>query len=137
MMIASVVTSASSLSKSKSVPFLFLLAALIAAPAWAQTQLGTLFGTVTDTSGAVVPAAEVSVENVTTGFKRDGSTGKTGEYQLVGLPTGRYTLRVQKEGFQTEVREGITLNPGAAIGIATLHRSRFMAGILHVGPFHR
>jgi len=33
------------------------------------------------------------------------------------LATGRYTLRVQKEGFQTEVREGIALSPGAAIGI--------------------
>jgi len=117
MMIASIVTSRYSLSKSKSVLFLFLLAALIATPAWAQTQLGTLFGTVTDTSGAVVPGAEVSVENVSTGLKRDGRTDKTGEYQLVGLPTGRYTLRVQKEGFQTEVREGIALSPGAVIGI--------------------
>jgi hypothetical protein len=117
MLIASIVTSAYSLSKSKSVLFLFLLAALIAAPAWAQTQVGTLFGTVTDTSGAVIPGAEVSVENVSTGLKRDGRTDKTGEYQLVGLPTGRYTLRVEKEGFQTEVREGIALSPGAAIGI--------------------
>src|SRR6476659_2083169 len=117
MMIASIVSSTYSLSKSKSAPFLLLLAALIARPAWAQTQLGMLFGTVTDTSGAVVPGAAVSVENVSTGLKRDGRTDKTGEYQLVGLPTGRYTLRVQKEGFQTEVREGIALSPGAAIGI--------------------
>src|SRR5580704_7876686 len=117
MMIASIVTSTYPLSKSKRVLSLSLLAALIAAPAWAQTQLGTLFGTVTDTSGAVVPGAEVSAENVTTGLKRDGRTDKMGEYQLVGLPTGRYTLRVQKEGFQTEVREGIALSPGAAIGI--------------------
>jgi hypothetical protein len=35
----------------------------------------------------------------------------------VGLPTGRYTLRVEKEGFQTEVREGIPLSPSAAITI--------------------
>src|SRR4029077_10811356 len=117
MMIASIGASTHSLSKSRNPRFLFLLAALVAAPAWAQTQLGTLFGTVIDTSGAVVPGVEVSVENVTTGLKRDGSTGITGEYQLVGLPTGRYTLRVQKEGFQTEVREGIALSPGAAIGI--------------------
>src|SRR5246127_2699711 len=116
-MIAPMVISAYSLSKSKSVLFVFLLVALIAAPAWPQTQLGTLFGTVTDTSGAVVPGAEVSVENVSTGLKRDGRTDKTGEYRLVGLPTGKYTLRVEKEGFQTEVREGIALSPGAAIGI--------------------
>jgi hypothetical protein len=49
------------------------------------------------TSGAVVAGAEVSVENVSTGLKRDGRSDKTGEYQLVGLPTGRYTLRVEKE----------------------------------------
>src|ERR1700739_2608084 len=116
-MIAPMVISAYSLSKSTSVLVSLLLAALIAAPAWAQTQLGTLFGTVTDTSGAVVPGAEVSVENVSTGLKRDGRTDKTGEYRLVGLPTGSYTLRVEKEGFQTEVREGIALSPGAAIGI--------------------
>src|SRR6201982_3693853 len=116
-MIAPMVVSAYSHSKSKSVLFVFLLAALIAAPAWPQTQLGTLFGTVTDTSGAVVPGADVSVENASTGLKRDGRTDKSGEYRLVGLPTGSYTLRVEKEGFQSEVREGISLSPGAAIGI--------------------
>src|SRR5260370_36998671 len=104
MIIASIGTSTYSLSKSKSVLFLFLLAALIPAPAWAQTQLGTLFGTVTDTSGAVVPGAAVSVENVSTGLKRDGRTAKTSEYQLVALPTGRYTLRIQKEEFQIKHR---------------------------------
>src|SRR6201987_3592159 len=116
-MIASPVTSTCPVSKRRGVLLLFSLAALVATPAWAQTQLGTLFGTVTDSSVAVVPGAEVSVENVTTGLKRDGRTDKTGGYQLVGLPAGRYTVRVQKEGFQTEVREGIPLSPGAAIGI--------------------
>jgi hypothetical protein len=116
-MIASISTSAHSPSKSRNARFLFWLAALVAAPAWAQTQLGTLFGTVTDASGAVVPGADVSVENVSTGLKRDGRTDKTGEYRLVGLPTGGYTLRVEKEGFQTEVREGIALSPSTAIGI--------------------
>jgi hypothetical protein len=50
-------------------------------------------------------------------LKREGRTDKTGEYQLAGLPTGTYTLRVGKEGFQTEVREGIAVSPGAAIAI--------------------
>src|ERR1700740_133664 len=117
MIIASIAPSTYSLPKSMSVLFLFLSAALTAGSAWAQTQLGMLFGTVTDASGAVVPGAEISVENVSTGLKRGGRTDKTGEYRLVGLPTGRYTLRVEKEGFQTEVREGIGLSPGAAFGI--------------------
>ena len=115
-MIASIITSCSA-AKSKSGLPLFLLAALIAAPAWAQTQLGTLFGTVTDSSGAVVPQAEVTVENASTGLKRKERTDTKGEFQLAGLPTGRYTLRVEKEGFRTEVREGIALSPDAAIGI--------------------
>src|SRR5713226_8996434 len=96
---------------------LALFLALFSSYAWAQTQLGILFGTVTDTSGAVVPGAAVSVENVSTGLKRGAVTDMKGQYQLAGLPTGRYTLRVEKEGFQTEVREGIALSPGAAIGI--------------------
>jgi len=117
MMIASIVLRRILRRKSRNARFLFLLAALIAASASAQTQLGTLFGTVTDPAEPLFPEPRFRSRNVTTGLKRDGSTDKTGEYQLVGLPTGRYTLRVQKEGFQTEVREGIALSPGAAIGI--------------------
>src|SRR6201982_4313220 len=101
-MIAPMVISTYSLSKSKSVLFVFLLVALIAAPAWPQTQLGTLFGTVTDTSGAVVPGADVSVENASTGLKRDGRTDKSGEYRLVGLATGSVMIRAGKEGFRAE-----------------------------------
>src|ERR1700745_4526047 len=97
-MIAPMVVSAYSHSKSKSVLFVFLLAALIAAPAWPQTQLGTLFGTVTDTSGAVVPGADVSVENASTGLKRDGRTDKSGEYRLGGLPTGNSSAHGTEEG---------------------------------------
>src|SRR4029077_8709326 len=96
-MIASPVTSTCPVSKRRGVLLLFSLAALVATPAWAQTQLGTLFGAVTDTSGAVVPGADVSVENVTTGLKRDGRTDKTGEYQLGGLATGSHKLRGKKK----------------------------------------
>jgi hypothetical protein len=46
--------------------------------AWAQTQLGTLFGTVTDTSGSVVPGAEVTIVKTSAGLKRDGRTDTKG-----------------------------------------------------------
>ena len=42
-------------------------------------------------------------------MKREVLTGKAGEYRFAGLPTGTYTLRIEKEGFQTQVREGIAL----------------------------
>ena len=90
--------------------FLFALSfASFSSCGWAQTQLGTLFGTVTDSSGAVVPKAVVSVENVGTGLKRDALTDLTGQYHIAGLPPGTYSVRVEKEGFQTQVRQGITL----------------------------
>jgi hypothetical protein len=116
-MIASLLTSTYSTSTRNGVLLLFSLAVLLAGPACAQTQLATLFGTITDTSGGVVPSVEVSVENVSTGLKRGAVTDMKGQYYFAGLPAGRYTLRAEKEGFQTEVREGIALGPGAAIAI--------------------
>jgi hypothetical protein len=101
----------------KALALLALSQVFFASCASAQTQLGTLFGTVRDTSGSVVPGAEVTIVNTSTGLKQEGRTDTKGEYQMTGLPTGRYTLRVEKEGFQTEVREGIALSPGSAIGI--------------------
>jgi hypothetical protein len=101
----------------RSFVLLALSLALFPAAARSQTQLGTVFGTITDTSGAVLPEAEVTVVNVSTGLKRDGRTDMSGQYQLAGLPAGRYTLKTEKEGFQTELREGIALSPGAAIAI--------------------
>jgi hypothetical protein len=53
----------------------------------AQTQLGTLFGTVTDTSGSVVPGAEVTIVNTSIGLELEGRTDTKGEYQMTGLPS--------------------------------------------------
>jgi len=84
---------------------------------WSQTQLGTVFGTITDSTGAVIPGAQVTVSGVKTGSKRDAFTDTKGQYYVVGLPTGKYTVRIDKEGFQTEIRENIAISPAAAIAI--------------------
>src|ERR1700758_4950369 len=83
---------------------------------WSQTQLGTVFGTVTDPTGAVITGAQVTVSSVSTGLKRDALTDLRGQYYVVGLPTGKYSVRIDKEGFQTEVREDVA-NSAAAIAI--------------------
>jgi hypothetical protein len=64
------------------------LLALFSTISWSQTQLATVFGIVTDPSGAVVPEASVTVVNQSTGLKRQVLTGVTGQYRLAGLPTG-------------------------------------------------
>ena len=84
---------------------------------WSQTQLGTVFGTISDKTGAVIPGAEVTVVNVGIGLKRDAGTDMNGQYYVAGLPPGTYTVRAEKEKFQTELREGIALSSGATIAI--------------------
>ena len=83
--------------------------ALFPACAWSQTQLATIFGTISDPSGAVIPGVAVTIVNQSTGLKREVLTRNAGEYRLAGLPTGNYALRAEKAGFQPQVREGIAL----------------------------
>jgi hypothetical protein len=90
---------------------------LYSASAWPQTQLATVFGTITDPTGAVVTEAQVTVSSIGTGLKRVALTDITGRYQLAGLPRGTYAVRAEKEKFQTAVLEEIALSPGAAIAI--------------------
>lgn len=96
---------------------LALLFALLPACAWPQTELATVFGTVTDPSGAVIPGARVTIADQSTGLKRTTVTDMTGQYHLSGLPMGNCSLRVQKQGFQTQVREGITLSSASGLPI--------------------
>ncbi|MGA9672263.1 MAG: carboxypeptidase-like regulatory domain-containing protein [Terracidiphilus sp.] len=84
--------------------------ALIPTCAWSQTQLVTLSGTITDPSGAVVPGVSVTIVRQGTGLKRSTLTNTVGEYRFAGLPTGDYLLRVEKTGFQSQIRQGVELN---------------------------
>ncbi len=85
--------------------------------AWPQTQLATVFGTITDPSGAVIPEAHVTIVNESTGLKREVLTGMGGRYQLAGLPIGNYALRIDKPGFQTQVRDRLALTSASDIMI--------------------
>ena len=78
--------------------------------AWAQQITGSIRGTVTDPSGAVVQKAMVSAKQTETGFTRIATTGHDGEYVLLELPVGHYQLQVEAKTFQKYVQEGITLN---------------------------
>src|SRR5215472_8711458 len=97
--------------------FLILLLAFYSPSAWPQTQLATVFGAVTDPTGAVIAEAQVTVSSINTGLKRTALTDTQGEYHVAGLPPGTYSVRGEKEQFQTQVLKGITLSSGAAIAI--------------------
>lgn len=90
----------------------FLLFMLLAAAASlsAQTFRGTILGTVTDPSGAVVAGAQVTVKNTGTGLQRSTTTSGDGSYSLPELPIGTYDVTITQAGFQTSVTKGVTVD---------------------------
>jgi hypothetical protein len=83
---------------------------LAAVGLWAQTFRGTILGTVTDASGAVVTGANVTVKNVGTGLERTTQTSADGSYALPELPIGNYTVTVTLAGFQTFEATGVVVD---------------------------
>src|SRR5438093_673073 len=75
----------------------------------AQTVTGTLQGTVTDTSGAVLPGVSVTIKHVDTGAQRELVTNQEGFYSAPFLRIGGYTVTAALAGFGSVTREGIEL----------------------------
>lgn len=86
----------------------FVLVAAISLSA--QTFRGTILGTVTDPSGAVVAGAKVTVKNVATGLERSTETSPDGSYALPELPIGTYTVTITSANFQTFVARDVTVD---------------------------
>jgi hypothetical protein len=82
-------------------------------PAVALAQVNaSVVGTIKDTSGAVVPRANVTVKNLETSETRTVTTDATGYYRVLSLPVGRYEVDAEETGFKRGVRTGINLVVG-------------------------
>lgn len=79
------------------------------ASAWAQSTLGTILGTVTDSSGAVVANAKVVITDVDEGTFRTVTTDANGLYEAVDSKPGHYSVEVSSSGFQTAKVEKLEL----------------------------
>src|SRR5215813_6025914 len=93
--------------------FVLLLLVLLAFTATfvsAQTFRGTILGTVTDTSGAVISGATVKARNTETGLERTTQTTAEGNYSIAELPIGTYTVTVTQAGFQTAVMSNVLVD---------------------------
>jgi hypothetical protein len=75
----------------------------------AQSILGTILGTVRDKSGAVIPRAKVVITNTDLGTSQTVSTDSRGNYTLVDLKAGHYSVTVSKTDFKTTVVSRLTL----------------------------
>jgi hypothetical protein len=97
----------------------FALAALIflvlwSTPAAAQLTTARLSGIVADKSGSAVADADVSAQEMQTGYKQTVKTGKSGEYLFPSLPVGTYNLTVDKVGYSSHLQKEIVLTVGQA-----------------------
>ena len=95
--------------KAKRRSFLFglVLVLLIASATSAQTVTGTLRGTVSDSTGAVLPGADIVIRNIETGQERNLKTGGEGVYVAPFLPLGRYTVTASNAGFNKVAQENV------------------------------
>jgi hypothetical protein len=75
----------------------------------AQSFLGSIVGTVKDASGGIVPEAQVTLAEVTTGIQRTAKTNLEGNYGFSDLPPGTYTVTVSKEAFKETRSSNIIL----------------------------
>ena len=85
------------------------------------TDLGTIRGTVTESSGALVPNANVTIVDSSTGASRQTKTNGQGEYQVFGLRSGTYRISVSAAGFATQQIDNVPVRGSSAVGVnATL-----------------
>ena len=103
---------------------LCLVALLLSAPlSLAQTGQGTVNGTVTDLSQAIVPHANVTLTNTQTGVVAKGQSSDVGIFFFGGVPIGQYKVVVDKQGFETwegtftlAVGQNAVVNPSLKVG---------------------
>ena len=84
------------------------LCAVLSCAAFGQSATGRIQGTVTDSSGAVVSGADVTVTSVDTARQVTAKTGGAGEFSITALNPGRYTVEVKAPNFKTAT-QNITL----------------------------
>jgi hypothetical protein len=112
-------------------PLLTLLCALLAGgAAFAQTS-GTISGTVTDTTGAIIPHANVTVKNTSSGEQRTATTNSAGAYSFPALTPGDYQLTVSLSGFAT-IQEMATLNVTEHIAVDIIMKASSVSETVEV-----
>ena len=85
----------------------------------AQDPTGAIEGTVTDPSGAVIASARVTVRQLDTGLTRETTSASNGQYRVVGLPVGPYSVVVEAPKLATAVREpiGVSVNQTVRLNV--------------------
>ena len=94
-----------------------VLVCLLPPPAFAQFDSAQISGAVQDTTGAVLPGVDVTLENVGTKQQRQAVTNEAGLYTFPNVPVGEYTLNALLSGFKPVSRTGVRVNAGVNIRV--------------------
>jgi hypothetical protein len=93
---------------------IMLICCLLGAVAVGQAVYGSIFGTVTDSSGAAVPDATVTITNLGSNTVDTVKTNASGNYNATRLIPGKYRIKVEAQGFKVSVIDTVTVNVDAA-----------------------
>ena len=88
---------------------------IVSISAYGQALKATILGVVTDSSGAAVAGASISVKNIGTGILRTATTDDQGRYNVPDLDIGTYEVDAEKAGFKNFVHGGIELTVGSQV----------------------
>lgn len=111
-----------------------LLLIFSAAPLSSQQSLGSINGTVTDSSGAVIGQATVKVQNLATNLEQTATTKADGSYSIIDLPIGTYKVSVSAHGFNSVeytkilVRGGVTTTVNSQLPVGTVSNTVTVTG---------
>ena len=95
----------------------FVATIFCAAALFAQSDRGTITGTVSDPAAAVVPGAQITVRNTETGITSQSVTTQTGNFTIPGLPAGSYDLTIEAAGFRKLVQQKVRVEVAQTVRV--------------------
>lgn len=108
------------------------LLAISVLPAFGQIDRGAIVGKVLDASGAVIPRATVTVTNKATGVAVTTPVDDAGDYQVLALIPGNYTVQVSAAGFETSVRDNVEVHVQDRLSIGFVLKVGAVSQEVHV-----
>jgi hypothetical protein len=97
---------------------LFSLALFLAVPARAQAVYGSIVGTVTDSTGASIANAKVTITDLGRDVTQTTTTNDSGNYSQQFLIAGRYRVRVEANGFKTAVQDNVPVSVDSEVRVS-------------------
>src|SRR5258706_2238705 len=98
----------------------FISVVILSIAASGQTTTGTISGTVTDPNGGIVPGATVTLVSDQVGNSRVVTTNEEGRFTFAAVQPGKYTVKIERQGFQKLLRENTILSADENLALGEL-----------------